>query len=229
MTDLLDDPKLTWYLSRSTGLICLVLLTASLVLGVTSSSRVASTGWPRFLTQGVHRNVSLATLALLVAHVVVVVLDDFVVITWLDVLVPFVSTYRPLWLGLGTIAFDLVVVLTLTSLARQRLGYATWRIVHWSAYACWPLAVVHGLGTGSDSRTPWVGWLTAGCVAVAGLAVYWRILVGWPRQRLLRSCALALTAGTVVLAVSWANQGPLAPGWSQRAGTPPPPSTSAGE
>src|SRR3712207_7711936 len=92
----------------------------------------------------------LFVVVLMVLHVVAVVLDDFVTISPVDAVVPFVSAYRPLWLGLGAIAFDLLLALVLTSLARQRLGYGTWRVVHWLAYLCWPLAVLHGLGTGSD-------------------------------------------------------------------------------
>lgn len=220
MTDVLGDPKLTWYLSRSTGLVCLVLLTLSLVLGITASGRAAATGWPRFLSQSLHRNCSLAVLALLVAHVVVVVLDDFVVITWLDAVVPFVSDYRPLWLGVGTLSLDLVVVLVLTSLARHRFGHGAWRAVHWTAYACWPLAVVHGLGTGSDSREPWALAITVGCVVVALVAICWRILAGWPQRLGWRMAAALLTAASVGVGLTWASQGPLAPGWSQRAGTP---------
>lgn len=221
MTDLLTDPQLTWFVARASGLISLALLSLSVVLGVGASTRLSSSGWPRFATQALHRNVSLFVLALLAVHVVAVVLDDFVRITIPDALVPFVSTYRPVWLGLGTLASDLMVALVVTSLVRHRLGYGTWRAVHWTAYLCWPLAVVHGLGTGSDARS-WVSWFVVGCVALVLLAVAWRIVAGWPRRATLRIGAVAVTACTVALAFTWAKQGPLAPGWSKRAGTPPP-------
>ena len=224
-----SDPALTWYIARATGVVTLVLLTLSLVLGVAASGRTLSASWPRFLTQGLHRNVSLACLALLVAHIVAVVLDDYVVITWLDAAVPFVSQYRPLWLGLGTIAFELVVVLIVSSLLRHRLGHRTWRVVHWSAYGCWPLAVVHGLGSGADSRTQWSTWVTAGCVLAVMIAIGWRLAIGRPERRGWRAGAAALTVASVVVLVLWAWQGPLAPGWSKRAGTPPPASSAGAE
>jgi predicted ferric reductase len=228
MSDVLNDPALTWYIARATGVVTLVLLTLSLVLGIAASGRTLSSFWPRFLTQGLHRNASLACLALLGAHIVAVVLDDYVVISWLDAVVPFVSTYRPLWLGLGTIAFDLVIVLVVSSLVRHRLGHRGWRLVHWSAYACWPLAVVHGLGTGADSRTQWSTYVTAACVLAVVLAIGWRLAVGRPEQRAWRASAAVVTVASVIVLTLWAWQGPLAPGWSQRAGTPPPASSAGG-
>ena len=137
MTDLLSDPQLTWFVARATGVICLVLLTLSLILGVGASTRMASARWPRFVTQALHRSVSLFAIALLAVHVAAVILDDYVEITITDSFVPFVSEYRPIWLGLGTIASDLLIALTLSSLVRPRIGYGTWRAVHWTAYACW--------------------------------------------------------------------------------------------
>lgn len=226
MTALLDDPKLLWYVSRATGLVCLVLLTLSVVLGITATIRVSSAGWPRFVTQGLHRNVSLFVVVLLGLHIAAVVIDDYVRIHLTDAVIPFRSDYRPLWLGLGTVAFDVLLTLVLTSLLRQRLGYGTWRAVHWLAYACWPLAVVHGLGTGTDPRQAWAGWLIGGCVALVLLAVAWRIVEGWPSRAVLRLGAVALTACGLAVLVTWARQGPLQAGWSQRAGTPPPASSA---
>ena len=105
--------------------------------------------------------------------------------------IPFISAYRPLWLGLGTIAFDLMIALTVTSLLRTRISYRSWHLVHWSSYLCWPVAVLHGLGTGSDTQVTWVLGLTVGCVAlIAGpdrLAARLRLAVarvsrGWPAR-----------------------------------------------
>ena len=105
-----------------------------------------------------------------VVHVLTTVLDSFVSIPLPDAFVPFISSYRPIWVGLGATSFDLMLALVITSLMRTRLGLRSWRLVHWSAYLCWPVAVLHGLGTGTDTRLRWVLVLTAGCVlAGAGL------------------------------------------------------------
>lgn len=222
MTDLLSDSRLTWFAARSTGVVCLVLLTFSLALGIGASTRMSSARWPRFVTQSLHRSLSLLALALLLAHIVAVILDDFVDITITDSVIPFVSTYRPIWMGLGTVASDLLVAVTVTSLLRHRIGYGTWRAVHWTSYACWPLSVVHGLGTGSDTREAWSLWLTLACVALVLLAVAWRVVEGWPRRAGVRVGAALMAACAVALVFTWAKQGPYAPGWSKRANTPPP-------
>jgi predicted ferric reductase len=219
VSDLLHDSRLLWFLSRSTGLVALVLLTLTLVLGITASSRLGTAGWPRFVTQALHRNVSMFVILLLGAHIAVVVIDDYVPIRPVDAAVPFVATYRPIWLGLGVLSVHLLLVLVLTSLLRQRLGYGTWRAVHWIAYLSWPAAVVHGLGTGSDPRELWAAALTAGCGLAVLAAVSWRIVAGWPARRSLRLGAVLVTAMSVAAVVVWARQGPLAPGWGKRAGT----------
>jgi DMSO/TMAO reductase YedYZ heme-binding membrane subunit len=133
--------------------------------------------------------------------------------------IPFISAYRPVWLGLGAIAFDLLLALTVTSLIRTRLSYRGWRLAHWTAYLCWPVAVLHGLGTGSDTPVRWVLALTLGCVALVAALLGWRLAYGWPSHpaaRLLGALALVLA---LIAGGAWLAAGPLHPGWAQRAGT----------
>lgn len=208
-----------WYATRATGLVALVLLTLSMALGLLSSVRYSRPGWPRFVTQGLHRNVSLVALAFTVAHVLTTVLDSFVSIPIQDAVVPFIGSYRPLWVGLGAIAFDLMLALIITSLLRTRMSFGVWQAVHWTAYACWPVAVLHGLGTGTDTPVRWVLALTAACVAVVAGLTLWRLLRG--RQ----AHPLACTAGAVAVIIAliagtaWLTAGPLSSGWAHRAGT----------
>lgn len=221
MTDLLTDPQLSWFVARATGFVSLMLITLSLVLGIGSSTRMATAGWPRFVTQALHRNVSLFVLVLLALHIAAVIIDDFVTITIADSFIPFVSSYRPIWLSLGVLSSDLLIALAVTSELRHRIGYGTWRAIHWTAYLCWPLAIVHSLGTGTDTRKGWAVWIVVACVALVLLSVAWRIVQGWPRRALLRAGAIVVTVGAVAVVFTWAMQGPFAPGWSKRAGTPP--------
>jgi methionine sulfoxide reductase heme-binding subunit len=208
-----------WYFSRATGLVTLLGLTATTAMGLLSASRVASPSWPRFVTQGLHRNVSLFVLVLLALHVGAAVVDDYVTITVPESVIPFIGTYRPVWMGLGALSSDLVIAMIVTSLLRQRIGYETWRAVHWTAYLCWPLSIVHTLGTGSDVRKTWSVLFTLACVAIVLLAMAWRIVAGWPRRAVLRTSAVLLTACAVAIVFTWAKQGPFAPGWSKRSGT----------
>src|SRR5665213_1754550 len=141
-----------WYLTRSTGLVSLVLLSATVVLGIVSSVGWTTARWPRFLSQAVHRNLSLLCLVLIGIHVITTVADGYVPIGYLDAVVPFHTPYRPLWVGLGALAFDLLIAVAITSGLRRRIGVRAWRTVHWLAYLCWPIALLHGLGSGSDTR-----------------------------------------------------------------------------
>jgi len=172
MSTLTQGPLL-WYLNRSTGLVVLALLTATAVLGVLSTGRGGRIV-PRFAGQAVHRNLALWSVVLLVAHVTTAVVDSYVDIRWWQAVVPWLgATYMPLWLGLGTLALDLLVLVTVTSLLRARMKHRTWRLTHLLAYLAWGIAVGHGLGIGTDLRTP--GWersaVWASVALVGGIAV----------------------------------------------------------
>jgi hypothetical protein len=118
------------------------------------------------------------------------------------------------------VAFDLLIAVTVTSLLRRRLGFSAWRATHWLAYASWPVALVHGFGTGTDTRTGWMLALSAGCVAAVLAAVVARVGAGWPRDRAVRLTALGTMALIPVGLLVWLPTGPLATGWAKRAGTP---------
>jgi hypothetical protein len=208
-----------WYFSRGTGAAALVLLTAALALGVADVARWRSPGWPRFVIDALHGTLALAAVALVAAHVVTSVLDPFAPLRLADAVVPFAARYRPLWVGLGAVGSDLLLVLAITSLARTRIGPRAWRAVHWAAYACWPVAVAHGLGTGSDVRSSWMLAITLACVGIAAIAVCVRCAIAAgplaPRAGVVSAVAAALAA----LAL-WLPSGPLAAGWARRSGTP---------
>ncbi len=213
-------PSALWYLTRGTGVVTLLLLTASVVLGVLQVLRWAPLGSPRFTVVALHRAISLLVVALLAVHVLTAVLDSFAPIRLVDALLPFAGSYRPLWLGLGALGLDLVVALTVTSLLRRRLGLRAWRAVHWLAYAAWPVALVHGWGAGTDARTAWMLAITLGCAAAVLGAVAWRLLDGWPHQPGRRQIALGACVVVPVVTGLWLAQGPLAAGWARRSGTP---------
>jgi len=165
-----------WLATRATGLVALLLLTASVLLGVLTAGRFSTRRWPRFLTVGLHRNISLLVLAFLTLHVGTTVLDSYVSIPAAAVVIPFASSYRTGWLALGTVACDLLLALLATSLVRSWLGFRAWRRVHWLAYACWPVALAHGLGAGTDRSTRWVFGVTLGCIASVAAGTAWRLV-----------------------------------------------------
>jgi methionine sulfoxide reductase heme-binding subunit len=213
-------PSLDWYLTRSTGAMALILLTITLAVGVLDVSRWSSPAWPRFVVDSLHRNVSLLAVVFLALHILTAVLDSFAPISLLDAFVPFVGSYRPFWLGLGAVALDLMLAVLLTSLLRRHMGYASWRITHWLAYACWPIALLHGLGTGSDVKATWLLALSLACATVALAAVLARVISGWPAHARNRGAALGLAGAFSLFLALWLPSGPLGREWARRSGTP---------
>jgi hypothetical protein len=217
-----SGPSPLWYLARGTGAVSLVLLSLSVVLGITGTLRFRPRPRiPRFVVDGLHRNVSLLVVVLLVVHILTSVLDPFARIKLLDAVVPLASSYRPLWLGFGALAFDLLLALTITSLVRRRLGLRAWRAVHWAAYACWPVAVLHGIGAGSDARVGWFELLALACVLSVVVGIGARLRRSWPQSAPRRLGGAAVALASLAAFVVFAVQGPLQRGWAARAGTPP--------
>lgn len=169
---------LLWYTTRGAGAVTLILLSTVVVLGILSTQRVQGEGWPRFVTTGLHRNLALMTLVFLTLHIVTAVIDPFTNLGWGAALIPFSSYYRTFWLGLGVIAFELLLAIIITSLVRGMLGHRTWRAIHWLTYAAWPVGVVHGLGTGTDTWSAWMLGITGACVAGVGTAIVIRVASG---------------------------------------------------
>jgi methionine sulfoxide reductase heme-binding subunit len=216
-------PSPLWYTARATGVVALILLTITVALGVAGTARLSTELLPAVVRSGLHRNVSLLAVAFIAVHVLSSVLDPYAGIKLISAIVPFSSDYRPFWLSLGAIAFDMLLALILTSLLRSRLPFRAWRAVHWFGYACWPVALWHGLGTGTDSRLSWLLLLEVGCALVVAGAVAWRLNLtdeNLVRHGLVRAAGLAGMAAFALATIVFVAVGPLQPGWARRAGTP---------
>jgi sulfoxide reductase heme-binding subunit YedZ len=171
------SPTFLWYATRASGLMALILLTLSMVLGVTTTTRARARNWPGFAQQEMHRRVSMIAVVFLAIHVVTSVLDTYVSIGWAAIVIPFTSSYARLWVAVGTISLDLLLAVFVSSLLRARMRPATWRAVHWLAYLSWPIAVAHTFGMGTDAGEGWVIALGAVCVAAVAGALAWRLRV----------------------------------------------------
>lgn len=174
MNTLIESGAL-WYASRATGVVSLVLLTAVVLLGILVNRGGRLPGLPRFAVTGLHRNLSLLSVVFLVVHVVSVIIDPYVTIDWMQAILPWGGTYKPLWVGMGAASLDLILALIVTSLVRVRMKQGTWRAIHWLAYAAWPVALAHGIGAGTDLRSGWMMWMTVAMTASVGLAAGWRL------------------------------------------------------
>lgn len=164
-----------WYTARGTGFVAVVMLTVSVVLGILTTMRWSAPRWPRFVTAGLHKNISLLAVVFLAIHVATTLLDPVSPVHLLNAIVPFTGGYRPLGIGLGVVAVDLLAALVITSRLRAHIGYRVWRAVHWSAYACWPVAMLHGLSSGTDAATSWARAVYVACAALVLAGFGWRV------------------------------------------------------
>lgn len=183
-----------WYLGRGSGVVSLVLLTIVVALGIATRSGRPLPGLPAFAVAAVHRSAALLSVAFLGVHVGTLLFDPYAQLKLVDLVLPFAGTYRPFWLGLGTLGLDLILALVVTSLLRERIGIRTWRAIHWTAYASWPVALAHALGTGTDAGRVWMWAIAGSCLAAVAAAVGWRVSAGFDRTTSLAAPGAAVAA-----------------------------------
>lgn len=193
MSTALGDEAL-WALGRGAGVVLLVLMSVTMVLGLLTRSGRPALGLPRFAVTLVHRNASLLAVVFLVVHIGSLYFDPYAQLSIIDAVVPFFGAYQPFWLGLGTLALDLTAAVVVTSLLRALIGLRTWRAVHWGSYALWPLAVAHGLGNGTDAGSAWFLVVVACCVVPVVAATCWRLSAGFTEHAGRRS---AIAPGSI--------------------------------
>jgi DMSO/TMAO reductase YedYZ heme-binding membrane subunit len=156
------------------GVFALIGLTGSVMVGLVATDRIVMTPGHRVMAQAVHRAVSFGALTFLVIHIVTEILAQRVHV--IDAFIPFLSPFRTFYIGLGTIASDLIVLIVVTSILRKRFtghGHAwRWRAIHYSSYAAFVFGVMHGL-LGGRAAKPYVDWSYGFAIALTavGLAV----------------------------------------------------------
>jgi|tagenome__1003787_1003787.scaffolds.fasta_scaffold19972006_1 sulfoxide reductase heme-binding subunit YedZ len=173
--------QVLWFATRGAGAVSLIMLTASLCFGMVVVTRFQHAEWPRFLNYEMHRRISLLAIVFLAVHILAAVFDPFTSLGLAAALVPLASTYRPIPMALGVIALYLFVALIATSLLRKHIGQKTWRAIHWTSYAMWPLAVMHGVTGGTDGSATWMLLIDVACLGAVAACLAWRLR---PRARM---------------------------------------------
>jgi DMSO/TMAO reductase YedYZ heme-binding membrane subunit len=171
---MITSSKMIWYVMRASGVVSLGLLSLVVVLGLLTTARASTRRTPAFVTAELHKRLTIFTMAFLGIHILSAVLDTYVHIGLLGVVVPLTSHYRPLATGIGTVAFDMLLAVALSSAFRQRMSARAWRTVHWLSYGCWPVAVLHSVVIGTDVAQGWMDLFVVACVLAVGIAFLWR-------------------------------------------------------
>lgn len=158
-----------WYLSRATAFVSYVLVWWSMILGLSMTNKLARI-WPGGPTaNALHEHASLLGLAFAAIHALVLLADQYIGYTLPQILIPFASSYMPLWIGFGQIGLYLMAIVTFSFYIRRWIGTKTWRTLHFLSFALFVMALGHGLITGTDSSALWAIVMYAG----TGLSVLW--------------------------------------------------------
>jgi sulfoxide reductase heme-binding subunit YedZ len=201
-----------WYAARASGVAAYVALSLVVALGLTLGGKAQNRRWPRFSVEDIHRFGGLLVGSLIGIHVLTIAADSFVSFSLGQLIVPFTSTYRPLWTGLGITAAELLLALAITNHYRNRLPYSFWRKAHYLNFAVWTLASVHGLMAGTDRGAAWLAILYGVAVALVLMLLVWRF-----GGHVVRSPRVATTGAVTVVALPLLIVGPFRhapPAWN---------------
>ena len=205
----LTSNPIDWYAARAGGVVAYVLLTTVVAVGLGLAGKPPRRRWPKFAVQDVHRFGGLLVGAFVVIHIVAIAIDSFLPFSLVQIALPFVSSYRPIWVGLGIVAAELLLALSVTNRFRDRLPYRFWRRAHYLNFAVWIAATVHGIGSGTDRSTPWLVAIFALATATVVTLTLHRALRGRLGEGVrLRAGSAAVGFGAAAL-VAFLALGPL--------------------
>lgn len=168
--------SITWVVARAGGITAYLLLTLAVVVGLALSLRWQSGRWPRLINAELHNHLTLISTIFLAVHIVAVAIDPFTHFGLEEILLPFVSSYRPLWMGLGIVGLYLGIAIAISTLLRSRIGYKVWRQIHVLTLGVFALATVHGIFVGSDSQQWWAVGMYGVSVSLVGILFAMRLM-----------------------------------------------------
>lgn len=179
------DSRTIWYIIRSTGTVAYVLLGASVAFGLLISTRATAPGRTRVDLYELHTFTSLLAVAFGVTHALSLLFDNFVTFSATQIVVPFTSDYRAFPVGLGTIGLYLAALVYGSFWARRYIGYARWRMFHYTTFAAFVLLTLHAVFSGTDAHTPWMMLILSGSSVVVAALTAWRVIR--PTRRMARA------------------------------------------
>lgn len=203
----LTSSPAAWYAARAAGVAAYLLLSVAVVLGLTMARKTSIRRWPKFALEDVHRFVGLLVGTFIAIHIVTIAIDSWLPFSVGAIIVPFVSTYRPLWVAFGVVAAELLLALAIANHYRDQLSYRFWRRAHYLNFVVWTFATVHGIASGTDRSAPWLLGIYGVATASVGAAIVWRLTRGLGSRRSIP--AIALGGGALATLVVGLGAGPL--------------------
>jgi predicted ferric reductase len=181
----LDSEHIWWYISRASGLMAYLLVWLSTLWGFAISSKIFDSFLERVFTYDFHEHLSLLSLGFVLLHALVLLFDHVEPMSLLEVLVPFASSYRPFWTGIGIIAFYLSILVTVTFYIRSRISMKAFRMIHYLSIAAYVGALFHGLYAGTESALTWTQLMYWGTfLSTVFFCVYWLVILRVRRKEI---------------------------------------------
>ena len=165
-----------WYISRAAGIVAYGLLSLSALLGIAMTTQFWSRRLSRPSLNGLHEQLSWLAFGFVVLHIGALLVDTFQPFRVADILVPFMSAYRPIWVGLGIVALYLTLLLNVSFYVQNRIGHRAWRLIHYAGFALYALATVHGILAGNSTGELWMQAIYVVSLALVLTAVAYRVL-----------------------------------------------------
>lgn len=176
------NPQFWWYLTRSSGIVAWLMLTASVIWGILVSTKAFPNQRRPVWLLAMHRWLAGLTMSFLGIHLVALVADSYVSFGLADLMIPYAADWRPGAVALGVLGMWLLVAVELTSLAMRRLPRRVWRGVHLTSYVAFWLASMHAAFAGTDAGA----WMYQGGAAASILAVAWALMYRVANRRAVR-------------------------------------------
>ena len=148
---LLASEKLSWYLTRASGVVGYLMLSASTMWGIVLSSKLTKKSIPPWLSLAMHNYLSWSAIGLTAFHAFVLLFDSYYTYTVANLLIPFTGPYNPFWVGIGVIGFYLMVITAVSFYLRSWIGQKNWRRLHYLTFLVYLMGTLHGWMAGSDA------------------------------------------------------------------------------
>lgn len=180
---------ITWYLARAAGIMLYLLAWTAVVTGLGLTTALFDR-WPgRGMVFSLHAFATNLTYGFLALHLLSLAADTKVRFSLQQLLVPFASGWREPWTGFGILAGALFLLVGVSFSLKRFIGQRVWRALHWLTFPLYLLALLHGIGAGSDTRTPWMAVLYLATGAAVVLLVSYRLLRAGTRAPVAGSAA----------------------------------------
>ncbi len=183
----LNTVEAMWYVTRAAGLVAYILLWLSMVWGLLISSRMIDPAVQRGSSFDFHQVLSWLSIVFIVVHMIVLLFDAYMPYTLAQILIPFTSAYRSVWVGVGVIAFYLAVLVSVTFYMMRWIGRKTFRIIHYLSLLSFIGSALHGLFAGSDSVFGSVQAMYVFTALSVVFLVAYRVAVSLPKKQLLKA------------------------------------------